>query len=109
LLKDSIISVIGESCLIPDLSDQFGRKLYATYLSYLPSEKRKVSADIKADERGILFELIKSYHAGQIFISKTKPGVTRGNHYHHTKTEKFCVLSGRAMIRMRRIDSRCRT
>ncbi len=53
----------------------------------------------------MLFELIKSPAIGQIFVSKTKPGITRGNHYHHTKVEKFIVAQGKALIRLRRIDN----
>jgi len=57
------------------------------------------------DERGRLAELLKSDHVGQIFVSTTHPGVTRGNHYHHTKIEKFCVLHGDAVIRFRRLGA----
>ena len=58
-------------------------------------------AEKKEDSRGYLFEFIKSPYAGQVFVSKTRPGITRGNHYHHTKIEKFCVIEGRATIRIR--------
>ena len=57
------------------------------------------------DERGDLAELVKSPHFGQIFMSRTRPGVTRGNHYHDTKTEKFMVIAGRGTICFRRIDA----
>ena len=60
---------------------------------------------LNTDNRGWLFELIKSEHFGQIFVSKTLPGITRGNHYHDTKVEKFCVIQGEGVIRFRRIDS----
>jgi UDP-2-acetamido-2,6-beta-L-arabino-hexul-4-ose reductase len=59
---------------------------------------------MKRDERGRLFELVKSKGLGQIFVSTTKPGKKRGNHYHHTKVEKFCVVQGRARISLRKID-----
>ena len=62
------------------------------------------SLDIKSDARGSLAEFIKQEHIGQIFVSRTKPGVTRGNHYHHTKTEKFFVVEGDGLIRMRAIE-----
>jgi len=86
-----------------DFSEWFNRALYATYLSYVPSAARLHSLDIKSDLRGSLAEFIKEKHFGQIFVSRTKPGVTRGNHYHHTKTEKFFVVEGDGLIRMRAI------
>jgi UDP-2-acetamido-2,6-beta-L-arabino-hexul-4-ose reductase len=89
------------SLLTPDFSVRFNQQLYATYLSYTPNERRRQQLDIRADARGELAEVIKSPHFGQIFVSRTKPGVTRGNHYHHTKCEKFLVVHGNAIIRMR--------
>ena len=86
---------------LPDLSDGLAKALYSMYLTYLPDESVAYTADTKSDERGYLFELVKSHHAGQVFVSRTKPGVTRGNHYHHTKVEKFCVVEGTAQIRLR--------
>jgi UDP-2-acetamido-2,6-beta-L-arabino-hexul-4-ose reductase len=59
--------------------------------------------DIKTDNRGCLAEFLKSPSFGQIFVSRTKPGITRGNHYHHTKTEKFLVVEGEAIVRFRKI------
>ncbi|MDR2406755.1 MAG: NAD-dependent epimerase/dehydratase family protein, partial [Bacteroidales bacterium] len=91
--------------LIPDFSDRFNQQLYATYLSYLPKERWEYGTEIKTDHRGNLAELIKSKFFGQMFVSKTKPGITRGNHYHHTKTEKFMVMSGKAVIRFRHIHA----
>jgi UDP-2-acetamido-2,6-beta-L-arabino-hexul-4-ose reductase len=91
--------------LIPDFSDQFNRQLYATYLSYVPKEQWEYGTEIKTDQRGNLAELVKSNFFGQMFVSKTKPGITRGNHYHHTKIEKFMVISGEAVIRFRHIHS----
>jgi UDP-2-acetamido-2,6-beta-L-arabino-hexul-4-ose reductase len=92
------------SLTLPDFADGFNRALYATYLSYLPSEARQHCLDIKSDARGSLAEFIKQKNFGQIFVSRTKPGVTRGNHYHHTKTEKFLVVEGDGLIRMRAIE-----
>jgi UDP-2-acetamido-2,6-beta-L-arabino-hexul-4-ose reductase len=89
---------------LPDFADWFNRALYATYLSCVPPEARQHSLDIKSDARGSLAEFIKQKHLGQIFVSRTKPGVTRGNHYHHTKTEKFFVVEGHGLIRMRAIE-----
>jgi Nucleoside-diphosphate-sugar epimerases len=89
---------------LPDLSDPLMKKLNSTYLSYLEQGDIPVSANMKRDERGWLLELIKSESAGQIFVSTTKPGKKRGNHYHDTKVEKFCVVRGRAKISLRKID-----
>ena len=89
----------------PEFSDWFTRALYATYLSYVPPEGRQQQLTIRTDERGSLAEFLKSDHFGQIFVSRTKPGITRGNHYHHTKTEKFLVVEGEGLIRMRGIES----
>ncbi len=91
--------------LAPDFAVRFNQQLYATYLSYVPDEARRQQLDIKSDQRGGLAEFIKSKHFGQIFISRTRPGITRGNHYHHTKTEKFLVVEGDGIIRMRHIES----
>jgi UDP-2-acetamido-2,6-beta-L-arabino-hexul-4-ose reductase len=91
--------------LTPDFAVRFNQQLYATYLSYVPDEARRQQLQIKSDQRGGLAEFIKSDHFGQIFISRTRPGITRGNHYHHTKTEKFFVVEGEGMIRMRQIES----
>ena len=91
--------------MLPDFADWFNRALYATYLSYVPSAVldvtlRKSSRTIAAVWRNSL----KQEHFGQIFVSRTKPGITRGNHYHHTKTEKFFVVEGDGLIRMRAIE-----
>lgn len=91
--------------LAPDFAVRFNQQLYATYLSYVPDEARRQHLHIKQDQRGGLAEFIKSKNFGQIFISRTRPGVTRGNHYHHTKTEKFFVVEGEGVIRMRQIES----
>ena len=90
---------------LPDFKDVFERSLYGTYLSYLNNHEFEYSLDIKADQRGSLAEFLKSSSMGQIFVSRTRPGITRGDHYHHTKTEKFLVLQGEAVIRFRHIDS----
>ncbi|MEI6285451.1 MAG: NAD-dependent epimerase/dehydratase family protein [Bacillota bacterium] len=91
--------------IMPDLSNYFTKSLYSTYLSYLDESDFSYALDTKHDDRGWLAELIKSRQFGQIFVSKTKPGITRGNHYHNTKVEKFCVISGRGFIRFRHISS----
>ncbi len=89
---------------IPDFSLRFNQQLYATYLSYVPPERWNYAPEVRRDERGDLAELLKSEHSGQLFVSRTLPGVTRGNHYHHTKTEKFIVVAGEGLIRFRRIE-----
>jgi UDP-2-acetamido-2,6-beta-L-arabino-hexul-4-ose reductase len=88
---------------LPDYASPLVRALYATYLSYVEPEKHLYRLQSKADPRGSLAEFLKSPHFGQIFVSRTKPGMTRGNHYHHTKTEKFMVVEGEGLIRLRQI------
>ena len=90
--------------LTPDFAVRFNQQLYATYLSYVPDEARRQQLNVKLDQRGALAEFIKSRNLGQIFISRTRPGITRGNHYHHTKTEKFFVVEGEGIVRMRHIE-----
>ena len=94
-----------ETLRIPDLSDRFLVSLYATYLSFLPKDAFAYGLTKREDERGSLAEFVKSDHFGQIFVSRTHPGVTRGNHFHDTKTEKFLVLEGDAVIRFRHAAS----
>jgi UDP-2-acetamido-2,6-beta-L-arabino-hexul-4-ose reductase len=89
---------------LPDLRDGFERALYATYLSYLDKGNFGYGLHIKSDERGSLAEFIKSPGMGQIFVSHTKPGITRGHHFHHTKTEKFLVVKGTGVIRFRHLN-----
>jgi UDP-2-acetamido-2,6-beta-L-arabino-hexul-4-ose reductase len=89
---------------LPDFADWFNRALYATYLSYVPPTEIQHNLEIKSDARGSLAEFIKQKHFGQVFVSRTKPGVTRGNHYHHTTTEKFFVVEGDGLIRMRAVE-----
>lgn len=92
-----------KSLKIQNFSDEFVKKLYATYISYLPQNDFAYDLNVNVDNRGILFEVIKSDCFGQIFISITKPGITRGNHYHNTKPEKFCVISGKAKIKFKHL------
>jgi UDP-2-acetamido-2,6-beta-L-arabino-hexul-4-ose reductase len=94
---------IRRTLVVPDFDDDFLRFLYATYLSFLDQKDFKYQLDIKEDQRGNLSEIIKSHHFGQVFISKSYKGVIRGNHYHNTKIEKFCVVKGKAVIRFRNI------
>jgi UDP-2-acetamido-2,6-beta-L-arabino-hexul-4-ose reductase len=91
------------SLALPEISDPFVRALYSTYISYLPTDSFAYTLTQRADPRGELAELLKSPHIGQIFVSRTRPGFTRGNHYHDTKVEKFVVMEGDAVIRFRHI------
>jgi len=88
---------------LPDFENRFRQALYATYLSFLPADAFAYTLTKREDNRGSLAELLKSRHSGQIFVSRTKPGFIRGNHYHNTKVEKFCVLEGTAIIRFRHL------
>jgi UDP-2-acetamido-2,6-beta-L-arabino-hexul-4-ose reductase len=92
-----------EKSLLPDLGKPLVKALYTTYLAFLEGDDFARPVDLKTDDRGWLFELVKSAAAGQIFVSKTKPGITRGNHYHDTKVEKFCVIQGQGVIRFRNV------
>jgi UDP-2-acetamido-2,6-beta-L-arabino-hexul-4-ose reductase len=92
-----------ETLLIPNIAKGFERVLYATYLSYLPDDKFSYKLSGYKDNRGTFYEILKTLESGQLGISTTKPGITRGNHYHHTKNEKFLVLKGKALIELRNI------
>jgi UDP-2-acetamido-2,6-beta-L-arabino-hexul-4-ose reductase len=92
-----------DSLVLPNFSDPLNHALYATYLSYVPPEKLEEELLIRTDSRGSLAEFLKADSAGQIFLSRTKPGIARGNHYHHSKTEKFLIVEGEGLIRMRQI------
>lgn len=81
----------------------FVRALYATYVSYLPSEKFSYGVTQHADPRGVFVEMLKTPDCGQFSYFTAHPGVTRGGHYHHTKTEKFLVIKGEALFRYRHL------
>ncbi len=89
---------------VPDFSDSFNHKLYGTFLAYLEPDDFAYRLEQRCDSRGCLAEFVKSELFGQIFVSRTLPGITRGNHYHHIKTEKFLVLEGEAVVRFRPIQ-----
>lgn len=88
---------------IPDGS--FAKKLYATYLSYLPKEKVGFPLKMNVDDRGSFTELLRTADHGQFSVNISKPGITKGQHWHHTKWEFFIVVSGEALIQQRRIGS----
>jgi UDP-2-acetamido-2,6-beta-L-arabino-hexul-4-ose reductase len=89
---------------VPDLSDAFTKKLYSTYLSYLPEDQFSYPLKMNVDERGSFTEFLKSPDRGQVSVNISKPGITKGNHWHHTKNEKFLVVEGQGVIRFRKID-----
>ncbi len=94
-----------ETLQVPDLADAFTKKLYSTYLSYLPEDQFSYLLKMNVDNRGSFTEFLKSPERGQVSINISKPGITKGNHWHHTKNEKFLVVSGKGVIRFRKIDS----
>lgn len=89
---------------VPNMLDELSKKLYSTYLSYLPEDEFSYNLKMNIDNRGSFTEFIKTLDRGQISINISKPGVTKGNHWHHTKNEKFLVVSGRGVIRFRKIN-----
>lgn len=92
-----------ESLMIPEIPEgSFAKKLYSTYLSYLPADKVAYDLNKKTDDRGSFTELIKTVSGGQFSVNVSKPGITKGNHWHHSKWEIFIVVSGEALIKMKR-------
>lgn len=92
--------------IIPEIqSDSFAKKLYSTYLSYLPKEKIAFPLKMNCDDRGSFTELIKTEKCGQVSVNISKPGVTKGEHWHHSKWEFFIVVSGKGLIQQRRIGT----
>ncbi|HJD24783.1 MAG TPA: capsular polysaccharide biosynthesis protein CapF [Firmicutes bacterium] len=90
---------------VPDMGDPLTKKLYSTYLSYLPEDGFAYSLKQNQDARGSFTEILRTADRGQFSVNVAKPGITKGNHWHHSKNEKFLVVSGKAVIRFRRIDS----
>jgi UDP-2-acetamido-2,6-beta-L-arabino-hexul-4-ose reductase len=83
----------------------FAKKLYSTYLSYLPKEKVAFAPKMNVDARGSFTELLRTADCGQISVNISKPGITKGQHWHHTKWEFFMVVAGHGLIQERRLDS----
>ena len=83
----------------------FEKKLYSTYLSYLPREKVSFPLKMNKDSRGSFTELLKTENCGQFSVNISNPGITKGEHWHNTKWEFFIVVSGRGLIRQRRVGS----
>lgn len=94
-----------EDLFIADMKDPFTKKLYSTYLSYLPEDKFSYELKMNVDNRGSFTEFVKSPERGQVSINVSKSGITKGNHWHHTKNEKFLVVSGEGLIKFRNIGS----
>lgn len=96
-----------QTLIMPQIpQNSFAKKLYSTYLSYLPAEKAKIAFTMNADARGSFTELVKTLGSGQFSVNISKPGITKGNHWHNTKWEMFIVVSGKARIEQRKIDSK---
>jgi UDP-2-acetamido-2,6-beta-L-arabino-hexul-4-ose reductase len=90
---------------VPDLSNEFTKKLYSTYLSYLPKDKFSYPLKMNVNNRGSFTEFLKSNDRGQVSVNISMPHIIKGNHWHNTKNEKFLVVSGQGVIRCRKIDS----
>lgn len=90
---------------VPKLDDPFTKKLYSTYLSYLPKEKFSYPLKMNVDNRGSFTEIIRTADRGQFSVNISKPGVTKGEHWHHTKNEKFVVVKGHGLILLRKIGT----
>ncbi len=86
------------SIYVPNTGNDFIKKLYSTYISYVDVNSMAVTATKNVDERGAFIELMRTYECGQFSVSFSKPGIIRGNHYHHTKLERFIVIKGKAKI-----------
>ncbi|QNU03886.1 capsular polysaccharide biosynthesis protein CapF [Peribacillus butanolivorans] len=90
---------------ISNTEDTLTKNLYSTYLSFLPEDSFSYDLKMNCDYRGSFTEFIRTPERGQVSVNVSKPGITKGNHWHHTKNEKFLVVSGDGLIRFRKIDS----
>lgn len=90
---------------LPNLKDDFVKKLYSTYLSYLSTNDFSYDLKMNCDNRGSFTEVFRTMEHGQFSINVAKPGITKGNHWHHTKHEKFLVVAGKASIQFRKIGT----
>ena len=91
--------------IIPNLNGPFDTALFNTFRSFIEPDHFPVYPEVHADDRGYLAEVLKELSGGQVFFSVTRPGITRGNHFHMRKVERFCVIQGEAVIRLRRIGT----
>ena len=94
-----------EDLSIANMNDAFAKKLYSTYLSYLPKDKFAYDLNMHIDNRGSFTEFLRTNGQGQVSINISKPGIVKGNHWHNTKNEKFLVVSGQGVIKFRKYDS----
>lgn len=95
-----------KTLVLPEIpKNSFAKKLYSTYLSYLPKESVSFPLKMNIDQRGSFTELIKTKNCGQVSVNISKPGITKGQHWHHTKWEFFIVVSGHGLIQMRKIGT----
>ena len=91
---------------MPEIAENsFEKKLYSTYLSYLPKERTIFPLKMNEDARGSFTELLKTEKCGQFSVNISKPGITKGQHWHHSKWEFFIVVSGHGLIQMRKIGT----
>jgi UDP-2-acetamido-2,6-beta-L-arabino-hexul-4-ose reductase len=97
------MSATYEKNVMPSLAEQGDLELFNTFRSYLYPERYPVAYDRKADDRGALIEIVKNESGGQTFVSDSHPGVTRGNHFHVAKVERFSVVRGEVIVRIRRL------
>jgi len=94
-----------KTLMIPEIPvGSFAKKLYSTYLSYLPKEKAAFALKMNVDERGSFTELVHTHNAGQVSINISKPGITKGQHWHNTKFEQFIVVKGHGLIQQRNLN-----
>lgn len=107
-IADTILSFpkLREGLEVPRLDDPLTKKLYATYLSCLPADRFLYDLKMNRDDRGSFTELIRTADRGQFSVNISKPGITKGSHWHHTKNEKFVVVKGEGLIRLRRVGTR---
>jgi len=90
---------------VPNMSSSFEKVLYSTYLSYLPEDRFSYPLKMNSDNRGSFTEIIRTAERGQFSVNISKPGITKGNHWHHTKNEKFLVVSGKGLIQFRKVGT----
>lgn len=94
---------LPKTLMIPEIpADSFAKRLFSTYLSYLPKEKAIFDLNMNVDDRGSFTELVHTLNCGQVSINISKPGITKGQHWHHTKWEQFIVVSGHGLIQLRK-------
>ena len=106
-VADTIKELVSmrETLIVPDLSNKLTKYLYSTLTSFYDTNDLIASMQMNSDERGWLFELAKSKEFGQIFVSQTNPGYSRGEHWHHTKVERFCIIKGQGEMHLRDVGT----